>query len=239
MNYMSGTFNPTAAVCYLCLGAIPYHIEIYGLEGVTPDIVIWNRFMQHDSLTIEGIMIPTGLGAIADFARGEGIRPYWGGDEMTSSNQTSVTYGEGVYLRRDDKDYRYYTDSAAGISGDASTETIDTWTLDSATNFTGSFNGNVTGTYIGEGSPIRIQETDVPRRVYDVAITSLAAGAGSADNAVTLSYPVPSGAVTYIGGMDGFIPVPIGEITTPGMRINLTTTPFVNDELCGFWAIMP
>ncbi len=239
MKLLQGTFNPTAATFYLCLGAIPLDIEIIGLEGATPDIVKWSTSMQRDTLTIEGIMYPTGGGAIADFAIGEGIRPYYGGDLMTTAIQTSVTYGAGVYVHRDDKDYREYTNAAAGIIGDASTETITTWTLDAAGTFKGHFNGDVVGTYIAAGSMIRIQETASPRRVYDVGITALTGGQGSAASEVTLSYPVPTGEVRYIGGYSDYIPIPIGQTSTPGMRINLTSTPFVNDELCAFRAFMP
>lgn len=240
MNLLQGAFNPIgAAPFYLCLGAIPHYIKIWGLEGATPDVIEWAPSFQRDVLTIEGIMYPTGLGAIADFAWGEGIRPYYGGEEMTTSNQTSVAYGAGVFVWRDDKDYREYTNPAAGIIGDASTETIITWTLGSAANRTGNFNGDVVGGFIAPGSMIRIQETASPRRVYDVGILALTAGQGSDTNEVTLSYPVPNGEVRYIGGYSDYIPIPIGKISTPGMRINLATTPFVNDELCAFMAFMP
>ena len=240
MNILQGHFNGTGAACVLQLGAIPYQIKFWGLEGATPDTVIWDRTMIHDLLTPEGIMRPTGGGAVVDYALSEGVRPYFGGETLDSSNQTSVTYGEGVYLERDDKDYRYYTNAAAGIVGDAENTTITTWTLDTAASNSGHFNDDVVGTYIGAGSIIIIQETDVPNRQYfPVAINTLSAAAGSIADSVVLSYPVPSGRVTFIGGMNGYSPSPLGTITKPGMKINLTSTPFVNDEMVAFSALMP
>uniref|UniRef100_A0A6M3XJ51 Uncharacterized protein n=1 Tax=viral metagenome TaxID=1070528 RepID=A0A6M3XJ51_9ZZZZ len=239
MRILQGHFLSIGAAHYLCLGAVPLDIKFWGLEGATPDTVEWNRSMIHDILTVEGIMRPTAGGAVVDYAFGEGVAPYEGGDLMTTSNQTNVTYGSGIYIKRDDKDYRHYTNAAAGISGDASTVTINTWTLDTAATPTGHFNGNVAGTYITKGSLIRIQETDVPNRVYEAAITAALSGTGSAKNAVTLSRAIPNGKVTFIGGYAGYIPVPIGDVTEPGMKINLTTTPFVSGEMVGFRALMP
>lgn len=239
MQLLQGHFQATAVTHRLCLGAIPYNIIFWGLEGATPDTVEWDRSMIHDILTVEGIMRPTAGGNVVDYAFGEGVAPYEGGDLMTTANQTDVTYGGGIYVMRDDKDYRYFTNSAAGISGDASTETITTWTLDTAGTPSGHFNGDVAGTYISKGSIIRIQETAVPNRVYEAAITNAPSGSGGAANEIYLSRAVPNGKVTFIGGFAGYKPVPIGQITTPGMVINLATTPFVDDEMVGFRALMP
>ena len=239
MQLLQGHFLAIGATHYLCLGAIPYHIEFWGLEGATPDTVVWDRSMIHDILTVEGIMRPTAGGAVVDYAFGEGVAPYEGGDLMTTSNQTNVTYGSGIYIMRDDKDYRYYTNSAAGISGDASTETIDTWTLDTAATPSGHFNGDVVGTYISKGSLIRIQENASPNRVYEATITNTPSASGGVADEIYLSRAVPNGKVTFIGGHAGYKPVPIGNITQPGMRINLATTPFVSGEMVGFKAFMP
>ena len=239
MHILQGHFLAIAATHYLCLGAIPLDIKFWGLEGVDPETVEWNRAMIHDILTVEGIMRPEDGSAVVDYLFGTGVAPYEGGDLMTTSNQTNVTYGSGIYVKRDDKDYRHYTNAAAGISGDASTETIDTWTLDTAATPTGHFNGDVVGTYITKGSLIRIQETQVPNRVYEAAITAALSSSGAAANEVTLSRAVPNGKVTFIGGYAGYKPVPIGEVTEPGMKINLTTTPFVSGEMVAFRALMP
>lgn len=238
LQMIHGNFNGTGAAFYLELGAIPEYIKLYGLEGADPDTFEWSKCMIHDSLTVGGLMRPEDGAAVVDYALATGIQPYWGGETLTTSNQTSTTYGEGVYLSRDDKDYRHYGTNSAGVAGDAASETITDWTLDTSGNFTGHFNGDLTGTYIGAGSRIVIQETASPFRKYEVAITGLTAGQGSADDEVTLSYPVPSGTVQFIGGMYHWSPSPIGHITQPGIKFNLASTPNVNDEMIAFMAII-
>lgn len=237
MKMLQGVFNGTGAAVYLCLGVIPYHIKLWNLESATPVTTEWARPMAADALTAEGITRPADGGAVLDHAFGEGISPYYGGDLMTSSNQTSVTYGEGVYLGWDAKDYRYYTNSDAGISGDAATEDIDTWTLDTAATPTGHFNGDLTGTYIGDGSMIRIRSND-NKHVYEAHITALTAGQGVSSDEVTLSWAVPSGKVEYIGGKFSLKPVPLGEVTPAGVVINYATLN-VNDALVAFQALCP
>ncbi len=240
MKLLHGTFEAIGVKgYYLSLGAIPLHIEFWGIGGATPDTIIWDQSMIHDILCCEGIMRPTGGGAVVDLAFGEGVAPYEGGDLLTSSNQTDLTYGGGIYVSRDDKDYREYTNAPAGIIGDASTVDIITWVLDTAGTPSGHFNGNVVGSFIGEGSLIRIQETASPRRMYEAAIHTSLSSTGSAADAVTLSRAVPNGRVTFIGGKYTFSPTPVGRVTSPGMVINETTTPFVDGEYVGFMAIMP
>jgi hypothetical protein len=237
MKLIQGHFNGTGADVYLCLGSIPYSIKFWNLEAATPVTTEWNRAMIHDILTCEGITRPADGSAVLDHTFGEGISLYYGGDLMTTSNQTSVTYGEGVYLERDDADYRYFTNSAAGIVGDASTDDIVDWTLDTAATPTGHFNGDVVGAYIGEGSLIRIKSTD-NKHVYEACITELTAGQGVAANEVTLSWAVPSGKVEYIGGKYGYKPVAIGKVSKPGVLINYATLN-VNDAMIAFEAVCP
>lgn len=237
MKMIQGHFNGTGADVYLCLGSIPYNIRFLNLDSATPETYEWSREMVHDILTVEGIGRPKGGGAVLDLAFGEGIMPYRGGDLLTTTNQTSVTYGEGVYLARDDTDYRFYTVSAAGITGDAATEDITTWTLDTAATPTGHFNGDVTGTYIGAGSLIRIQDSS-NKHVYETSITDLTAGQGVSSDEVTLAEAVPSGDVIYIGGKYGYSPMAIGSVTKAGVRISNTTLN-ANDNIVAFMALCP
>lgn len=237
MQMIYGNFNGTGADVYLQLGSIPYSIWLWNLESATVETYEWHRAMIHDTLSCEGIGRPKGGGAVLDLAFGEGISPYYGSDLLTTSNQTSTTYGEGVYLERDDKDYRFYTDSAAGISGDAATEDITTWTLDTAATPTGHFNGDVTGTYIGEGSLIRIVDSD-NQHTYECSILALTAGQGLSSDEVTLSMAVPSGTVQFIGGMYSYVPSAVGKTTRPGVKISNTTLN-ANNGMVGFHAICP
>ena len=195
--------------------------------------------MLHDILTVEGIGRPTGGGAVVDNAFGEGIAPYYGGDLMTTTNQTDVAYaGNPVFIERDDRDYRYYTETAKGIFGDAATETITTWTLDTAGTPTGSFNADVTGTYIGMGSIIRIQDDSNKQRYITATITANLSTAGAVADEVYLSAAIPSGVVSFIGGKYTYIAVPIGQVSSAGVLITNTT---LNEDgmMLGFRALCP
>jgi len=237
MKILQGVFNGTGADVYLCLGVIPYHIKFWNLEAATPVTTEWARPMGADNLTCEGISRPADGSAVLDHAFGEGISPYYGGDLMTTTNQTSVTYGEGIYLEWDHTDYRFYTNAAAGIVGDAATEDIVDWTLDTAATPTGHFNGDLTGTYVGDGSIIRIKKSD-STYVYETHITALTAGQGVTADEVTLAWAVPTGKVEYIGGKYSMKPVPIGKVTSMGVLINYATLN-VNDALIAFQALCP
>lgn len=236
MRNIFGHFNGTGADVYLCLGGVPVEIKLWNLEAATPITTEWNKAMTHDTLTCEGITRPADGSAVLDHAFGEGIAPYYGGDLMTTSNQTSVTYGEGIYLEFDETNYRFVTNSAAGIVGDASTVDIEDWTLDTAATPTGHFNGDVTGTYIGEGSTIRIRSADY-KHVYEASILALTAGQGLSSDEVTLSQAVPNGKVEYIGGKYSMKPVPIGRVTSAGVLINYATLN-ANDNMIAFRAVM-
>lgn len=238
MQVITGHFEGTGAALYLQLGSIPYQIRIYNLGGATPDEIIWDRAMACDILTTEGILRVGGEDAVVDNVFGAGIAPYYGGDLLTTSNQTDLTYGGGIYIERDDKDYRFYTNAAAGISGDAATVDITTWTLDTAGTPSGHFNGDLTGTYVGPGSLIRIASND-NKHTYQAYIQALTAGQGVSANEVTLSMAVPSGKVQFIGGMYGYKPSAIGTVTKPGIKINMTTPINVNAEHHSFIALCP
>lgn len=239
-----GHFNGTGTDLYLCLGGVPSRIEFWNLTTPTNadnvDWTIWDRVMIHASESSEGLSIYGANGVVYDHALGEGIIPYYGGDLMTSSNQTDLTYGGGIYIRNDEKDYRFFTNEAAGISGDASSATIERWTIDTPGSETGHFNegmdgGDVIGTYISHGSPIWIRTKD-RRKFFQVAIAGTLSSTGQSANEVKLTHNVPSGDVLYIGGRLGYKPVPLGEVTTPGVMIDTSSYLNINDDVHGFVA---
>jgi len=193
--------------------------------------------MMTDILTVGGINTAA-AGTVTDNAYGEGVDPYYGGEIMTTTNQTDVSYGgDPVYIWRDDKDYRFYTNAAAGITGDASTEDIVTWTLDTAGAGTGHFNADVAGTYIGKGSQVRILTSD-NKHVYEAYITTDLSTSGGGSDEVYLNQDVPSGRVLFIGGKYSYIPIPIGKMSTPGVMLGYATTN-VNGAMIAFTAICP
>lgn len=239
MQIVRGHFHGTGADLYLQLGNIPTYFKMWGLETGTPDTVEWSPVMAADDLTVEGIMRPKGGGAAQDHAFGEGVSPYYGGDLLTTTNQPSVTYGGSSvdFIERDDKDYRFYTNEAAGIVGDASTEDITTWTLETSGTPSGKFNGDVAGTYINDGSLIRIKSS-TNKHVYEAYIVASAlSGSGGDTDEVTLSWAIPSGTVEFIGGRYGYKPSAIGTVTKPGLLINETTVN-TSGGMVGFIAFM-
>ena len=220
---IGGTFNGTGAAVYICIGFVPDYVKVWNCEGSQALQLEWNKNMRTTEIQ-EGVELATST--FAANTVGAGIMTYFGGDTLTSTTAGTTTYGEGVYLKRDDHDYRYPNGGANGL-GDAVADVIDTWTLYSA--FTGHFNEDVTGTYIGEGSPICIDG----RWYY---ITTLDAGKGEATNEVTLTHTgVKSGKVQFIGGKYDYKPMVAGEVTPAGFLISDTTVN-VNDATCAFEA---
>ncbi len=223
---IGGNWNGTGATVYICCGFVPDYVFVWNLEGTAQLGSYWNKHFRAAE-TIEGVAI-AGDWVATEQTLGLGIQPYFGGELLTTTNQTSTTYGEGVYLEPDYHDYRKVNSAALGVVGDAISNDIDTWTLGSGTNYTGNFNADVTGTYIGEGSPICIDG-----KWY--TITALTASQGISANEVTLSMPAASGKITSIQGKNGYSPCAVGSITKPGFKL-INTTTNVNDALMAFEA---
>lgn len=228
MKCISGRYNGTGAAVYIELGFIPDKVLIRATEDTDACTVEWSRNFG-SAEQVDGIVVHTASGLVPVLkTAGAGIQPYEGGELLTASNQTSTTYGEGVYLSRDDTDYR-----SVDVSGDA----IDTWTLDTTGNRTGHFNNDVVGTYIGEGSIIVI---DAARNglgnAKETMIEAVTAGQGITADEVTLSRSLASGQVLRITGKYGFKPTAIGSTTKAGFKQNLTSIANVNDEMQYFEA---
>lgn len=224
MQLITGHFHGTGADLYLQLGGIPDYFKMWAIELGTPAWLEWTRDMAADDLTTEGIYRDQGGGALEDLTFNGGVSPYYGGVKLTSTLQPSVTYGGANvdFIERDDKDYRYYTNAVAGISGDASTEDIITWTLDTAGTPSGHFNGDAVGTYINDGSLIRIVDVN-NKHTYEAYIVDSAVSAdGGASDEIVLSWAVPSGRVDFIGGRYGYKPTAVGQVSKAGLLINET-----------------
>jgi len=219
MKRIGGKWHGTGAEVFICCGFVPDAVMIVNVELNTPAYMWWNRHMADGSaLSIEGIYRDETGGALADLAQGEGVQPYYGGDLLTTTLAGTTTYGEGVYLKEDRRDYRYSDTASIAANpqvGDAVSEDIVDWTLYSG--YGGHFNEDVNGTYVGPGSPIVIDG-----KLY--TISALSAAAGEATNEVTLNVSgVPTGKVEFIGGMYGYKPMVAGEVTPAGFRMNEDT----------------
>jgi len=233
MRIVGGTFNGTGAAVYICIGFIPDYVRMWAVEGSeTPFLWYSNQFRGAE--IVEGIV---GDEASSDVqltakTKGAGIVAYEGRDDMTSTNQTSTSYGEGVFLRFDK--VTDYKDNASYGYVDAA---LSAWTLDTSGNCTGHFNDDVpsSGTRIGEGSRILIEETVTHIQKW-ATIEAVTAGQGEASDEVTLSRAVKSGKILHISGMYSMIPIPVGEVSPEGFKCNLTSVINANDEIQMFEA---
>lgn len=232
MRMVTGTFNGTGAAVYLCVGFIPSKVRIWDMETATNSYSLdWSDAMRSAEMVagIEDKVVIADFTGVRDYrtASDGGVVPYEGGDLLTSSNQTTSSYGEGVYLGWDNADYRQsssygYTDAP-----------IDTWTLGSSSNRTGNFNDDVpsSGSRIGEGSRILIEENAGLRKW--AVIEAVTAGQGEAANEVTLSRSISSGKVRFISGMYSLAPIAVGKTTPAGIYM-ADTNVSVDNAMTGF-----
>lgn len=227
MRRIGGTFNGTGADVYLCIGFVPDWVRVWNLEGTQRIMLEWNINMMRAAEVVEGIQLTAADQTAAALTIGTGLLPYYGGVTLSSTLAGTTTYGEGVYLKWDHNDYRKLAANSPNGIGDASTEDIVKWTLDTAAANTGHFNAGVAETYIGEGSKIIIDG-----KIYSiVALTT----DGDAADQVTLSHSVKTGEIQFIGGMYDFKPMVAGEVTAEGFLISNTTVN-VNDAMIAFEA---
>jgi len=231
---VSGLFNGTGAANYVCIGFVPDFVKVIAVGDTAGANLEWNRNMRL-AAEIEGILDTNGATALAPEVITAGISPYYGGDLMTSTNQTSLANGEGVYLWRDSRDYRASSSALVGAGDAVGGDPIAKFTMDTVANRTGHFNADVVGTYIGAGSKIVIGGREF-------IITVLTAGNGISADEVTISAPLSSapavqaGVIGYISNKFDYAPVPIGKLTPAGFKLSMTTVVNVNDELQMFVA---
>ena len=230
---VAGTFNGTAAAVYICIGFVPDWVRVVALEDADIGHTWWSKHFRAAEVS-HGIHYVGSSNATQQDARTAsdgGILPFVGLDILTSTEQTSTSYGEGVYLGWDDKDYRQ--DNDYGYDANV----IDTWTLDTSANRTGKFNEDTIATVsrIGEGSQIWIRET-ASGLVKRAVIEACTAGAGEADDEVTLSEAINSGTILRISGMYSMAPIAVNRGAPAGFKVEHTTVVNVNDEIQFFEA---
>lgn len=226
---VSGVFNGTGAAVYICTGFVPRRVYLKNIGGTGEYVIEWCAEMlrSHAVAHPEGWLYTNG--APAALAVGAGVRQYEGGELMTSSNQTSVGYGEGVFLNWDKKDYR--ADNSYGASAGA----INKWTLGSSSNRTGNWNVAkvASGARIGAGSRILIRE-DSSLQIKEAGISAITSD-GEAANEVTLTRAIGSGDITFISGLYDMAPLALGKVSPAGFLLSDTTLN-VNDEAVMFEA---
>jgi len=211
------SFNGTGAAVYLCFGFVPDLVDVYAVEDAEAAHVHWNRGMRAAEM-VEGFLSHGGEAEVL-YTAGTGVQPYYGGETLTAALQTSVVYGEGIYLRPEPRKDRRFP----GVDADGTT--IDKWTLGHAGNRTGNLNAalKTSGIRVGEGSVIQV---DGEQAVVE-AITNNGDGA----NEVILSRALATGDIQFLGSMYGFEAVPIGDVTPAGILLSATADINVNDQV--------
>lgn len=236
MRIVHGVYNGTGLDMYLCIGFIPDWIIFHDLTtGATAvgNWYKWSPLMNVVATAQQGIgHNGSDSSAGVDYALGEGIRAYYGGDIATSTIQSATANGEAPVLVWDHKDYRYNVNHTGGHgAGEAASDDIISWTLDTASTAKGHWNEDVKASpaYIGAGSPIHIDG----KRYFISAVSS---GQGESSSEVTLSYAVPSGDVQFIGNKYSLKPITVGDTMPAGVWMDATCVPAVDDNICYFMA---
>ena len=212
---VSGVFNGTGAAVYLCVGFVPRKVYLKNVENGTEYVIEWtNANLRCQAGASAGGWLYTN-GAPAPVIASAGVRQYEGGDLMTSANQTSVAYGEGIFLGMDLKDYR--ADNAYGASAGA----IDTWTFDGTLSGHWNVAAVSSGARIGAGSKILIKETS-SGLVKEAGITAIS-NQGAAATEVTLSRLIGSGQILYVGGLYDLAPIALKKVAPAGILLSDTT----------------
>lgn len=214
---VTGVFNGTAAAVYLCVGFRPRIVYLKNVENSTEYELRWDlgHLRAQATACAEGWLYTNGVPAPLTVAAG--VRLYEGGELLTSTNQTSVAYGEGVFLGWDLADYR------ANNTYGASSGAIDTWTLDTLANRTGHWNVAkvASGNRIGAGSRIRILETSSGQE--KIAGISAITSDGEATDELTLTRAIGSGKIRFVSGMYDMAPIALGKKTPEGIYLADTT----------------
>jgi len=222
---VSGVFNGTGAAAYLCVGFVPRKVYLKNVENSTEYVIEWTdaNLRCQAGASAGGWLYTNGLPA--PVIASAGVRQYEGGDLLTSANQTSVAYGDGIFLGMDLKDYR--ADNTYGASAGA----IDTWTFDGTLSGHWNVAAVSSGARIGAGSKILIKETS-SGLVKEAGITAIS-NQGAAASEVTLSRLIGSGQILYVGGLYDLAPIALKKVAPAGILLSDTTLNY-NDNTIYF-----
>lgn len=235
MRTVIGSFNGTGAAVTICLGGIPKRVVLYSDGDTGCAKIEWIEEMGTVSMS-EGWGIEGTSPTVADLAIAGGISAYHGGVQLTSTLQTTTTYGEGVYLAANgEQSVECVTHADQRVAyakgGFAADTMIDTYTR-STTN-QGVFNAPLYATTaisnrVGIGSPIYIKANS-DGRLWQTRIHSYD-NDGDAASDINLTADAPSGKVVFIGCSNTHSPMAVGNRTSDGFTVSLTSGSNENDE---------
>ena len=200
----AGKFTGADAIMNIGLGGIPDWVRIRNLAADF-GLIEWSKHMCALACILEGIKTTDNSGTpmVDELTYGTGVKPYHGGDLIATPAATNI-----VPLSL----------CAAAYHGDMRGKTgtlLNTWTLGSAANRTGSWNAECDTTYIGAGSRIMIDG----KWYHIIALTSN----GEQANEVTLDQPAPSGTIDRIEFKHDLYNAPAGLVMPAGITLAYDT----------------
>ncbi len=199
---VGGSFKQQSAAVYIGLGFIPDWVKVIALTTDTLLKLEWNVNMRTIA-AIEGTLRSTMTDADwLDLAIGEGVAIYRGGTKISSTSTPSTT----TYLAKEED-----ADKRDAGSGDE----IDTWTLGSSTNKTGSWNDVCATATVGVGSRICVDGKWA-------TVTALTSN-GEQANEVTLNEALKSGTIEYLSNMYDWVAQDSATVAKAGFVISDTT----------------
>jgi len=208
---ISGTVNGTGTNLYVGIGFVPDYVRLVNVESAVGVAQIEWAANMRDAGCIEGVLTETN-GTRSLLASGGGVRPYRGGEALSSATHV---YAKELASR----------DQRASAGG--TTAAITKWELDTASNRTGHFDSTASTTYVGEGSRVLIDGKWYTIEAYSNS---------TADDSVTLNEAAPSGVCGFIGPMYDFVSCVAGDVTRAGFMIAGTNNVNISGQTIMFEA---
>lgn len=207
MNRIDGIYIGTGSAMYIGLGFVPDEVFIRKTSGLIA--MHWTRELSRIVTAGGGVTMPGDGNTNAVTTALQGIRPYKGGVMLASTNANYIGHRSLLSTTGDNpanKDQK---------------GTVTLWTMDTAANGTGHFDGTPTTTYGGVGSKIVLR--DRQGNVSTHYIVYQATNWTGTDK-VTLNPDAPSVAdVLYIGPVYDFYALPVPISTPAGIYVIDTT----------------
>jgi hypothetical protein len=213
MKKFAGLFVGSGAARKICIGFVPDKVIIQNVSASDVGRIEWSRFMASKTTAAEGILTEESSGlAAALLTAGAGVRPYVGGEDITSATAAVIMPVHMIPAYAGDM-------RAKGTLG-----LVDAFVIDTAANRTGHFNRGVSTTHVGVGSRLLIGE-----EWYTVQVLT---NDGDAADEVTLDRAAPSGEIKKILFPYDLYNAPVGQKTMAGIVLAETGVVNVSAELC-------
>lgn len=226
MNKISGLFlGVGTSKTWLGLGFVPSKVRLAVIDQSDAEELVWDENMMRAATGAEGILRKS-VGNSPNFALltlGTGVQPYVGGDTVPTANTHYLVHKSAMPANQAGRNTINWGGDMRNMP--AGGGLVNGWTLDTAGSYTGHFNTYIDTTYVGVGSPVFIRPYvgtgyGPVVKAFITAITNGSTTYGQTADDVTLSIPVPTGQITFIGYKYDFVPMPAGFVMPAGIVVN-------------------